>query len=63
LNVNCKGGAKADWAAYFVQNPGSQRTGLDALLRTSQAIDAKYGTSITQQVISNISNGLYRVFP
>jgi hypothetical protein len=44
----------ADWARYFAANPGAQEAAVKALAKTSFAIDAKYGTSITQDLLNNI---------
>jgi hypothetical protein len=63
LNVGGRGGSIADWAAYFTANPGSQRAAFDATLDASRAIDARYGTSITQTFWQNIMDGNFAAFP
>jgi len=54
LNVGGRGGSAADWARYMTANPGSQRKAFDAVLGAARAIDAKHGTTITQDVWNNI---------
>jgi hypothetical protein len=57
-----KGSARA-WAQYFRLNPGAQKTAIDAVLKASRAIDAKYGTEITQDVWRNLVAKNYRAIP
>jgi hypothetical protein len=57
-----KGSTQA-WARYFAANPGSQRKAFDAVLSASRAIDAKYGTSITQDVWRSIMGGAFKPYP
>ena len=63
LNVGGKDGTKIDWARYMNANPGSQQKALDAVLNSSREIDAKYGTSITQAVWTNLINGHFTSYP
>jgi hypothetical protein len=59
LNVGGVGGSTGDWLQYFAQNPGAQRKAFDAVLKTARAIDAKYGTSITRDIWTNIVEGRF----
>lgn len=63
LNVGGRGGSAADWARYMNANPGAQRTALDAVLDASRAVDARNGTSITQDVWRNIMSDRFTPFP
>ena len=57
------GGSRAEWAAFFAANPGSQRQAFDILLDVSRGFDAANGTSVTSGVWSNIINGAFTLFP
>jgi hypothetical protein len=63
LNVGGRGGSAADWARYMNANPGAQRTAFDAVLDASRAVDARNGTSITQDVWRNIMSDRFTPFP
>jgi hypothetical protein len=63
LSVGGKGGSAADWEAYMLVNPGSQRKAFDAVLDASRYIDAQYGTKITQDVWQNIMQGSFTAYP
>jgi RHS repeat-associated protein len=49
--------SSAMWEQYLRSNPGAQRTAFDAVLSSSRAIDAKYGTQVTQDVWKSLVQG------
>ncbi len=63
LNVGGRGGSAADWAQYMNTHPGAQRDAFDAVLGVSRSIDAKYGTSITQDVWHSVMGGNFTPHP
>ncbi|MGA2662960.1 MAG: RHS repeat-associated core domain-containing protein, partial [Verrucomicrobiota bacterium] len=63
LPLDAANASAQDWARYFGANPGSQAQAINALLDASRAIDAKYGTQITQGVWNNLMQENYTVHP
>jgi RHS repeat-associated protein len=63
LNVGGRGGSAADWAQYFRQHSGAQRSALDAVLNTSREIDYRRGTQITRDVWRNLLEGKFNALP
>ena len=63
LNIGSKGGSALDWAAHFVQYPGTQRKAFDQVLKASRVIDAKYGTTLVQDFWRNVIEGKFTPYP
>ena len=63
LGVGGRGGSAADWANYFVTNPGSQRSAFDAVLSASRQLDYLHGTSVTNSVWNNLLSGGFFPYP
>jgi len=61
-NVGGRGGSYADWAGHMMDNPGSQRTAFDTLIRVAQKFDSKYGTQLVRQFLSNAGKGNFRPY-
>ena len=56
-------GSTTKWLSYFRTNPGSQEVAFGAVIRASIAIDTKYGTHITEDVVTNLIGNLYKRLP
>jgi len=63
LPVGGPAGSAEAWAQYFQFNPGAQRAAFDAVLDASRVIDAKYGTTVTQDVWRNLTQGNFTPYP
>ena len=55
--------SRAAWANYFNRNPGAQAKAFDTLLGVARHFDAALGSSLYDDVVTNIIGGSFRSFP
>jgi hypothetical protein len=63
LPIGGRTGSTVDWARYLGDDAARQGKAFDATLKASRAIDAKYGTEITQSVWTNLVGERFFVLP
>ncbi len=62
MNIGGIGGITADWARFLQNNPGMQGSAFNGILEATMNVDAMYGTSITEDALSNLIGGCYTAY-